>query len=72
MKKVCVLLMFGALALPASSVHAQTRLTTDQAYKKARKCLLASGKVRLVGRSDDGGGYAFFRGYAAVSRSLTV
>jgi hypothetical protein len=52
------------LALSAARADAQSAITKAQAYKQARHCLLASGKVRSVGRRHDGGGYAFFRGYA--------
>jgi hypothetical protein len=51
------------LALSAVRANAQSALTKAQAYKEARHCLFASGKVRRVGRRRDGGGYAFFRGY---------
>ena len=52
------------LALSAAHADAQSAITKTEAYKQARHCLLTSGKVRSVGRRRDGGGYAFFRGYA--------
>ena len=52
------------LALTSAHADAQSAITTTQAYQQARHCLLASGKVRSVGRRRDGGGYVFFRGYA--------
>lgn len=54
------------LALSAPHADAQSAITKTEAYKQARHCLLASGKVRSVGRRGDGGGYAFFRGYAHI------
>jgi hypothetical protein len=58
--------LLGLAALAAARADAQSALTKAQAYKQARHCLLASGKVRFVGRRRDGGGYAFFRGYAHI------
>jgi hypothetical protein len=66
MKMTALLVTLLALALPAARADAQTTLTKTQAYKHARHCLLASGKVRFVGRRGDGGGYTFFKRYKHV------
>jgi hypothetical protein len=61
-----VLTALLGLALLAASANAQPVITKAEAYKQARHCLLASGKVRSVGRWGNGGGFAYFRGYAHI------
>ena len=65
-KAAVLLTALVGLALSAAHADAQSGITKTEAYKQARHCLLASGKVRFVGRRGDGGGYAFFRGYAHI------
>jgi hypothetical protein len=61
-----VLTALLGLALLAGSANAQPVITKSEAYKQARHCLLASGKVRSVGRWGNGGGFAYFHGYAHI------
>jgi hypothetical protein len=51
---------------PATRPDRVDAATKAEAYKQARHCLLASGKVRSVGRWGNGGGFAYFRGYAHI------
>jgi hypothetical protein len=72
MRKLALLAALLVLALPAARADAQATVTKTQtytktqAYKAARACLRKSGKVRLVGRRADGGGYAFFKRYRHI------
>lgn len=66
MMAAALLTALMALALLAAHADAQSAITKTQAFKQARHCLLVNDKVRFVGRRGDGGGYAFFRGYAHI------
>lgn len=48
-----------------SSAQASATLTKDQAFKKARTCLLKQHPASVV-RRGDGGGFAYFRGQGST------
>jgi hypothetical protein len=54
---VLAVVVVGVLAVPLAS-SAASSVTKDQAYTKARACLLKKAGASFVGRRGDGGGFA--------------